>query len=273
MRWASTSVRRGCALLSLEHGVTDYDAAWRYQRVLLEHAATMQKTRQEDVSDSLLLVEHPRILTLGRGATTTNIKPRAAESATPMPRVVRIERGGEVTWHGPGQLVAYPILNLSKPPHRRDLHWYTNALEECVIQALGRYGVVGHRSPVNTGVWVGTNKIAAIGVSASRWFTYHGVSINVNPSMEDYKLIVPCGIANPDHGVCSLHQLLVGAGSQAGYSGGDVSVVTFGGHFSQAFEDVFGVSLQPRQDPLAHLEALLDAHPELREQSPALPVY
>lgn len=283
------TTRRACRVLHLP-GLTEYDSAWRYQRVLLEHAHARQKSGGDDAGDALLLLQHPRILTLGRGATLANIRSHSTnkhdQSHAPRPsslppRMVRVERGGEVTWHGPGQLVAYPILNLSKAPHRRDLHWYTHGLEECVVRALQTgYGVASHRSPVNTGVWVGTSKIAAIGVSASRWFTYHGVCVNVNPIMDDYDLIVPCGIAEPGHGVCSLHQLLHGPHASRV---ANVSVEAFLPHFVRAFEEVFQASLQPAAaaagagtatdaDAASYLEALLDAHPEIRAQSPVLPL-
>lgn len=120
--------------------------------------------------------------------------------------VIRVERGGEVTWHGPGQLVVYPILDLDN--HKRDLHWYTSQLEESVIRLLREeYSVESGRNDVNTGVWVQKNKIAAVGVTASRWITMHGISLNVNPTMADFNLIVPCGITEAGFGVCSLHQL------------------------------------------------------------------
>lgn len=284
---------RLCRVLRLP-GLTDYDAAWRYQRVLLEHAHALQKRGGDDAGDALLLLEHPRILTLGRGATLANIRARDEDDQARRPRLVRVERGGEVTWHGPGQLVAYPILNLSRPPHRRDLHWYTHGLEECVVRALRTgYGVASHRSPVNTGVWVGTNKIAAIGVSASRWFTFHGVCVNVNPCMDDYGLIVPCGIAEPGHGVCSLHQLLQDSQSPRAAAATEVSVEAFLPHFARAFEEVFQASLQPAvaagevaskfkaeagagigtdTNATSYLEALLDVHPEIRAQSLTLPL-
>ena len=145
------------------------------------------------------------MFTLGRGGSAENLKFEVGgkESAD----VIRVERGGEVTWHGPGQIVVYPILDLDN--HKRDLHWYTSQLEESVIRLLKEeYSINGGRNDVNTGVWVDNNKIAAVGVTASRWITMHGMSLNVNPTMKDFNLIVPCGITEEGYGVCSLQQHL-----------------------------------------------------------------
>ena len=209
-------------------GLTPYETAWRYQKVLSEHIHQKRSLASkfgdnasacfED--DYLLLVEHPRIFTLGRGASEKNIKfkfnndtneTQSSHDSSLMKEdedkveVVRVERGGEVTWHGPGQLVAYPILDLNH--FKRDLHWFTNALEETVIRAVSRVGIHGERSDVNTGVWVGNNKLSAVGVTASRWITMHGSSLNVCCNMMDFTRIVPCGITVPGRGVCSLKQL------------------------------------------------------------------
>lgn len=110
--------------------------------------------------------------------------------------IYRIERGGEVTYHGPGQLVCYPLLDLTNDPYKQDLHWYLTCLEEVIIQSLDEIGIVGQRDDINTGVWVGRNKIAAVGVSSSRWITTHGFSLNIDPDLShfDTSNIIPCGI-------------------------------------------------------------------------------
>jgi lipoyl(octanoyl) transferase len=154
----------------------------------------------------LVLVEHdPPVITLGRGAKD------AGHVLVPEDQLVRegIEvhassRGGDVTYHGPGQLVAYPILRLDL--HGRDVHRYLRDLEEVVIRLLARFGVAGERMEGLTGVWVGHYKIAAIGVAISRWVTYHGLALNVEPNLSHFGLIVPCGIR--DKGVTSLARVL-----------------------------------------------------------------
>ena len=252
---------RLCRVFSLG-GVTEYEVAWRYQKALLEHACAANK-RGEKVPDSLLVLEHARVFTLGRGATMANVKILPSATAPSTPKVIRVERGGEVTWHGPGQLVAYPILNLNH--HKRDLHWYTTSLEETVIRALSHFGVGAGRNKVNTGVWVGQNKISAIGVTASRWHTMHGVSINVCNSLDDYASIVPCGIAAEETGmsVCRLVDSLHpdpsgGSGRGEGLEGLSDA---FRGQFLQSFAQVFGLELVVESQPLSSLDQLIATNP------------
>jgi lipoate-protein ligase B len=142
--------------------------------------------------DILLLVEHPPVYTLGRGTRTTSLP-------TPLPHlrargaeVIEIERGGDVTWHGPGQLVGYPILNLSE--HREDLHWYLRALEQSLIDALGTLGIPAERVAGKTGVWTGGRKIASIGIHVKQWITLHGFALNVDPDLSWFDEIIPCGL-------------------------------------------------------------------------------
>ncbi|KAL9178524.1 hypothetical protein ACHAXT_001862 [Thalassiosira profunda] len=122
--------------------------------------------------------------------------------------IYRIERGGEVTYHGPGQLVMYPLLNLKHPAYEQDLHWYLRQIEEVIIQTLSEFDVASNRDEINTGVWVGRNKIAAVGVSSARWITTHGLAINVRPNLGhfDDEIITPCGIEG--RGVTSLDEVM-----------------------------------------------------------------
>ncbi|KAL7525522.1 hypothetical protein ACHAXR_003296, partial [Thalassiosira sp. AJA248-18] len=122
--------------------------------------------------------------------------------------IYRIERGGEVTYHGPGQLVVYPLLNLKHPAYQEDLHWYLRQIEEVIIQTLAEFDITSNRDDINTGVWCGQNKIAAVGVSSSRWITTHGLAINVNPDLDhfDKDIITPCGIE--ERGVTSIADVL-----------------------------------------------------------------
>lgn len=110
--------------------------------------------------------------------------------------IYRIDRGGEVTCHLKSQLVVYPLLDLRREPYQQDLHWYLRSIEEVIIQTLAEYGIEGHRDSINTGVWVGPNKIAAVGISSARWITTHGFALNVNPNLDmfDTSVIIPCGI-------------------------------------------------------------------------------
>ena len=124
--------------------------------------------------------------------------------------IYRIDRGGEVTYHGDSQLVVYPLLDLRRDPYKQDLHWYLRCIEEVVIRVLKEYDIVGVRDSINTGVWVGNNKIAAIGISSARWITTHGFALNVNPDlgMFDTSIIIPCGIRVEGRGVTSIAQEL-----------------------------------------------------------------
>jgi lipoate-protein ligase B len=137
--------------------------------------------------DTLILVEHPPVFTLGRErAATSNVL-----AAGDVP-VIPVHRGGDVTFHGPGQLVGYPILQL--PEHRHDLHGYMRGLEGVLIDALAQLGVAGCRDDRNTGVWVGGKKIAAIGIACRRWVTWHGFALNLTTDLSYYDRINPCGM-------------------------------------------------------------------------------
>jgi lipoyl(octanoyl) transferase len=176
----------------------DYSPAWEYQRYLVA-----QRLADSTLPDLLLLLEHPPTYTLGTGASLDFLKFDAAASPW---EVHRVERGGEVTYHCPGQLVGYPILNLRY--YQQDLHWYLRQLEATLIQVLQRYGLEGTRLPGLTGVWLEGYKVAAIGIKVSRWLAMHGFSLNVCPDLTGFQRIVPCGIA--DKPVGSLAQFLPG---------------------------------------------------------------
>lgn len=147
--------------------------------------------------DVLLLVEHPPVVTLGRAAQSARVAVPKELLAARGVEVFDVERGGDVTFHGPGQLVGYPIFDLKE--HKRDLHWYLRQLEEALIGTLQGYGIVGWRNAGYTGVWVDPErprKIASIGVHARDWVTWHGFALNVLTNLEFFELIVPCGIQN-----------------------------------------------------------------------------
>jgi lipoyl(octanoyl) transferase len=156
-----------------------------------------QRLANPDLPDVLLLLEHPPVYTLGRGASLTYLR------SLPLPFPVHsIGRGGEVTHHCPGQVVGYPILNLQR--HQPDLHWYLRQLEQVLMEVLGSYGIAADRKPGLTGVWVGETKVAALGIQVKRWITCHGFALNVCPDLTGFEAIVPCGIA--DYPVGSMEQ-------------------------------------------------------------------
>jgi lipoate-protein ligase B len=142
--------------------------------------------------DLLLLVEHEPVVTLGRGTRASSLPIPPAELVRRGLAVAEVERGGDVTYHGPGQLVGYPILDLQA--HRPDLHWYLRQLEAVLIDALSELGVAAERRPGLTGVWTGGRKIASIGVHVKQWVTLHGFALNVSTALDRFDLIVPCGI-------------------------------------------------------------------------------
>jgi lipoate-protein ligase B len=142
--------------------------------------------------DVLLLVEHPPVITLGRSAKDAHMLASPEYLAQRGVQRFEVERGGDVTFHGPGQLVGYPIIDLKQ--HRRDLHWYLRQVEQFLIDALGAFGLRGDRRPPYTGVWVDDRKIASIGVHAREWVTWHGFALNVATDLRYFDLIVPCGI-------------------------------------------------------------------------------
>lgn len=154
--------------------------------------------------DTLLLLEHDPVFTLGRNAQKVNVLFPEETLKAQGYEVFEAGRGGDVTFHGPGQLVAYPILDLA--PDRKDVHRYVRDLEEVMIRLCADYGLVARRVEGRTGCWVGEDKIGAIGVRISRWVTSHGLAFNVTTDLEAFGLIVPCGIG--DKGVTSLRKLL-----------------------------------------------------------------
>ena len=200
--------------------ITPYSLAWAHQRSLVG-----ARIADPDLPDVLLLLEHPPVYTLGTGSDIEFIKFNLNKTDK---EVHRIERGGEVTYHCPGQLVGYPILNLRY--YRQDLHWYLRQLEEVILQTIAIYGLSGERIAGLTGVWVEGYKIAAIGIKVSRWITDHGFAINVGPDLSGFAEIIPCGIANKPVG--SLQQFLP-----------NISLMQVQQDLSRVFASVFGVEL------------------------------
>ncbi len=179
-------------------GRSSYAPTWELQKKIW---ALRVEHRLPDV---LLLVEHDHVYTFGKRASEAHLLVHKQQLAQENIDIFNIDRGGDVTYHGPGQLVGYPIIDLQN--YRQDVHWYLRTLEEVLINTINCYGIRGQRVEGLTGVWVKDKKIAAIGVKISRWVTIHGFALNVNTDLSKFFNIIPCGIRNK--GVTSLEHLL-----------------------------------------------------------------
>lgn len=166
-----------------------YTEAYALQRQLVE------QRKAGAIPDQLLFVEHPPVITLGRNAHEENVLFSREALAASGVEVHECDRGGDVTYHGPGQIVGYPIFDLRE--WKRDVTAYVRGLEQAVIEAIGEFGIEGERAPGATGVWVGGAKVAAIGVHLSRWVSSHGFALNVSANLDHFKFIVPCGLTRP----------------------------------------------------------------------------
>jgi lipoyl(octanoyl) transferase len=214
--------RRTCKLYS--PGLIPYRIAWNWQQLLVQ-----ARREHPYLDDVLMVLEHPPVYTLGRGASLNFLKFDVENSTYDL---LRVERGGEVTYHCPGQLVVYPILNLQF--YQKDLHWYLRQLEEVIIHTLAQYGLAGDRIDGLTGVWLDGRKVAAIGIKVSRWVTMHGFSLNVCPDLKGFRHIVPCGIA--DKPVGGLEQFMPG-----------ITVDEVRSQVIRSFAEIFNVELVPEK--------------------------
>lgn len=213
-------------------GRLGYAPALKMQERLVEARAA------GTVPDTLLLVEHDPVFTLGRRGRPENILASPEERARLGVDVCRTGRGGDVTYHGPGQLVGYPILRLDA--WRQGAVWYVGRIEAMLLAVLARFGVRATTDPANRGVWVGDRKIAAIGVRITRQVTMHGFALNVSTDLEYFRHIIPCGIAGK--GVTSLHLLAP-----------DVSMGAVKEEVVRQFAQVFGYSSVTAADPAGWL--------------------
>lgn len=185
-------------LTAIDLGRTEYGACWDLQRRFFGLRAAGA------VPDLLLLTEHDPVYTIGTSGSEDHLLARPEELARKGVALVHNDRGGDITYHGPGQLVCYPIIDLSS--YYRDLHRYLRDLEEVVIRALGAFDIRGSRLEAYTGVWVAGEKICAIGVRSSRWITMHGFALNVATDLSSFDRIIPCGIF--ERGVTSMEAVL-----------------------------------------------------------------
>jgi lipoate-protein ligase B len=169
--------------------------ATSYRRGLALQQALVDARAAGETGDWLLFPDHPPVLTVGRSPSDGNLRVDRATLERKGIELFEVSRGGDITWHGPGQLVGYAIVDLNA--RGRDLHRHLRALEQSLIDALGEWGIAGERSEGRTGVWVEGEKIASIGVAVRRWVTYHGFALNVEPDLSNFELIHPCGL----HGI------------------------------------------------------------------------
>jgi len=181
---------------TIDWGRTRYEAAWRQQEDLV--AQRIAST----IGDTLVFTEHEAVFTIGmRSGSESNLVWNDQQLASEGVEVVKTNRGGDITYHGPGQIVGYPIISLAP---RQDLHAYLRFLEQVMINAVGCIGLAAARREGKTGIWLGKRKVAAIGVAVKRWVTYHGFALNVNSNLAHFGGIVPCGIGAQEGTVTSL---------------------------------------------------------------------
>ena len=221
-----TTVRQ---LLVCDLGTLSYGAALELQRGVAR--SRISGAIDQDV---LLLVEHPAVVTLGRSSKADHLLASPALLAARGVELFEVERGGDVTFHGPGQLVGYPIFDLKR--HKQDLHWYLRQVEEALIRGVAPFGVVGERNVGFTGVWTQGRKLASIGVHARDWVTWHGFALNVTTELSYFDLMVPCGIA--DVTMTSLQREIELQGAERRSSGSALWRLT-GENVSAAFAELF----------------------------------
>ncbi len=178
----------------LDLGKSHYNDAWKLQKRLQSQRISGQ------IDDQLLLVEHFPVYTLGKNTPKEHLLTKESDNIS----IIQTDRGGDITFHGPGQLVGYPILDLNQ--YKRSISWYMRELEQLIIDVLKEYDINAGRKKGLTGVWVKGKKIAALGVRISKWVTMHGFSLNINPDLKYYQGIIPCGIT--EYGVTSMADLL-----------------------------------------------------------------
>jgi lipoyl(octanoyl) transferase len=202
-----------------------------YSQALQQQRENVGLRKAGTIPDTLLLLEHPHVYTFGRNARKEHLLVSQDLLTTMGAQVFETDRGGDITYHGPGQLVGYPILDLTR--HQRDVAWYMRSLEEVFISVAADFGIQAGRLKGATGVWVGDQKLVAMGVHISRWVTSHGFAFNVNTDLRYFDCIVPCGLR--DKGVTSLAKLL----------GRTVEIEAVTSRVIEEFGRVFGVEMVP----------------------------
>ncbi|HEY4305556.1 MAG TPA: lipoyl(octanoyl) transferase LipB [Gemmatimonadaceae bacterium] len=222
-------------------GVMDYARALDFQR-----AVAKARIANEVPEDVLLLLEHPPVVTMGRSSKEAHLLASPALLAARGVELHEVERGGDVTFHGPGQLVGYPIIDLTR--HKKDLHWFLRQVEESLIIALATFGITAERNPGLTGVWTQARKIASIGVHARDWVTWHGFALNVATDLSYFDLMVPCGIQ-----AVTMTSIEVEVGRPVSMAAVEAAVVG-------AFESVFDLTAAAPSTPLESTAAAFSAN-------------
>ncbi len=212
-------------------GLIDYQPAYEIQKRLLEERLAGR------INDVLLLLEHTPVITLGKSGKLENVLVSREELAARGVSLVFIDRGGDATYHGPGQLVGYPIMDLRQ--REKDAHRYLRHLEEVLIRTLSDYGIKAERDRSHAGVWFDNHEIAAIGLSLKKWITMHGFALNVNTNMEHFSLINPCGFKNRK--AISMREIL----------GHELSMEAVKERLLAHFADVFDVQLETEEVTLS----------------------
>ena len=221
-------------------GQASYQPTWdlqhKVQQCIIDEKRAEQKDEFDGIrkNDAFLFVEHPHVYTLGKSGAEENMLRSMAELLKLDAEFVKIDRGGDITYHGPGQIVGYPILDLDR--HFTDIHKYLRYLEEVIIKVCADYGFEAGRIEGLTGVWIGEEKISAMGIRCSRWVTMHGFAFNVNTDLSYFSNIVPCGIQ--DKAVTSLQKL----------NGREMDIEEVKKRIVFHFEDVFNVQIKEKGD-------------------------
>ncbi len=235
-------------------GPSPYKPVWELQTAIQQRLIDEKRARQEqklykpgaESNDVLLFVEHPHVYTLGKSGDSAHLLKGLAELSDIDAQYIEIDRGGDITYHGPGQIVGYPILDLDR--HFTDIHKYLRRLEEVIIRTCAEYDIEAGRIEGLTGVWTGGEKICAMGIRCSRWVTMHGFALNVNTDLSYFDHIVPCGISDKE--VTSLQKIL----------GRKVDQKEVKAHLVKHFENVFEVetvkaeSLPELEDEFSYLK-------------------
>nr|XP_023900330.1 putative lipoyltransferase-like protein, chloroplastic [Quercus suber]POF20638.1 putative lipoyltransferase-like protein, chloroplastic [Quercus suber] len=245
---------RTCECFNLYKELVPYDKAWDWQKqIVKEKKALIEKN--QDCQDTLIILQHHPVYTLGTGSSEEYLNFDIKDAPYD---VYRTERGGEVTYHGPGQLVMYPIINLRN--HKMDLHWYLRALEEVVIRVLfSTFSITASRLEGFTGVWVGDKKVAMVGIRVSQWITYHGLALNVITDLTPFHSIVPCGIRNCQvgsiKGLLGEFQPSTGCGKASVLHSNDCQLIDIT-HSSliKEFSEVFQLEIFHKSIPMSEFE-------------------
>ena len=209
----------------IDLGLIDYEECYKIQKDMV------RRRRSSEIEDSIILAEHNEVFTIGRSGEMDNVLIPNDMLLSSGLKVLRVDRGGDVTFHGPGQLVAYPVINLKDTG--RDLHSYLRDLEEAAMRFLNDYGVNAERMQGRTGVWVSGKKIASVGVGASNWVTFHGMSVNISCSLKFFSMINPCGMKDVE--MTSLERL----------KGQEIRMIDAKKRMIKYFKEIFGLDEAP----------------------------